>query len=90
MSDQSSYRHIVSTRASVRVAVAVARAAATLAALGAAVLLPAAVAPTASAADGGTAAGPLGGQHRLVPAVAALGEPGADDLLGAALVLAPA
>ncbi|SFF88243.1 LysM domain-containing protein [Actinacidiphila alni] len=59
MSDQSSYRHIVSTRASVRVAVAVARAAATLAALGAAVLLPAAVAPTASATDGGTAAGPL-------------------------------
>lgn len=32
----------------------------------------------------------LGGQHHLVAPAAALREPGADDLLGAALVLAPA
>ncbi|MET9217614.1 transglycosylase family protein [Streptomyces sp. NPDC088197] len=58
MSDQSSYRHIVSPRASVRVAVAVARAAATLAALGAAVLLPVAAAPPATAAQGAPAVPP--------------------------------
>lgn len=58
MSDQSSYRHIVSARASVRVAVAVARAAATLTALGAAVLLPMAAAPPALAAQGAPAVPP--------------------------------
>jgi nucleoid-associated protein YgaU len=47
MSDQSSYRHIVSVRIPVRVAVAVARAAVTLAA---AVLLPVTTAPPATAA----------------------------------------
>jgi hypothetical protein len=50
MSDQSSYRHIVSARVSLRISVAVARAAAALAALGASVLFPATTAPPALAA----------------------------------------